>query len=288
MKMDRRLSNGLAWAGALLVIGIPAADYLAGTFSTPETANVAVVDVEQAAAEPEQKPEPVPELAEAAKPEPVKPVAEKPQAVAAAPEPKAAAGGDAVQGYMQSGRPLPSYITGSDAGEAVASAPAKPATPAQNSPVSPSTEQIASVAPVTETAAISPAATNAPGPEQVAAIPAKQPPVPMPLSMRPRQVSVPLASDRPLVIDEAVAAPVVAPPQPQSDIITAEDLEAWESGPLSDFLAQRSTQSSASYRVEQNEPVYEDEGFWLDEVPQGDRPIGRYPASDEQVYYLPF
>ena len=56
MKMDRRLTNGLAWAGALLVIGVPAADYLSGAFAGQSNPNVAVVDVEPAGrARPEER-----------------------------------------------------------------------------------------------------------------------------------------------------------------------------------------------------------------------------------------
>ena len=252
MKMDRRLTNGLAWAGALLVIGIPAADYLTGAFAgTPSVAviDAAPVAVETAAVVPPAAPKP--ETAEAPKP------AEKPQAVATNTS-------DPVSAFEQSGKPLPSYITGGDS--PAAAAPAKPVTERPTQQPAPA---VATPAPAV--------ATPAPV-EQVAALPAKTAPMPMPLSMRPKPVTVPLASNQPLIIDQPAAAPM---PPPPADIVTSEDLDDWESGPLNEFLARRNQQSSATYRVQQNAPAYDSNGFWLDEGPR-DR---RY---NDDVYYTPF
>lgn len=272
MKMDRRLSNGLAWAGALLVIGIPAADYLTGNFAGPGTPTMAVVDAapvatEAAAVTPAATTGPVVADAPKAAPTP----ATKPQAVANA--------SDAVSGFLQSGKPLPSYITGADAPVAVA--PAKPVTTPAATPVAPLPAQaVTTPAPVT---------TSPTQSEQVAALPAKTAPMPMPLSMRPQPVSVPLASSQPLIIDQpTTAAPVVPLQQQPNDIITSEDLDDWESGPLNEFLARRGQQSSATYRVQQNAPAYDSNGFWLDEGPQNPRPVQQYPQTDDDVYYVPF
>lgn len=269
MKMDRRLSNGLAWAGALLVIGIPAADYLTGTFAGAPS--LAVVDAAPVAAADTAavvpKPAPAVQVAEAPKPAP-KPV---PAPVA---KPQAATGAaDPVSGFLQSGKELPSYITGGDA--QTAAVPAKPpAQPQVIAPVAPKPTEVA---------------TTPPPAEQVAVLPATAAPTPMPLSMRPQPVSVPLASDQPLIIDQAATRPGIPAPQP-NDFLTSEDLEDWESGPLSEFLAKRGQQSSATYRVQQNvpPPPPQAEGFWLDEGPQGDRPIRRYQPIDDEIYYLPF
>lgn len=256
MKMDRRLTNGLAWAGALLVIGIPAADYLTGAFAG--TPSVAVIDAAPVAAEtaavvPPTAPKPA--AAEAPKP------AEKPQAVAST--------SDAVSAFEQSGKPLPSYITGGDSPTT-----ATPAKPVPERPAQQPAPAVATPAPAV--------AIPAPA-EQVAALPAKTAPMPMPLSMRPQPVSVPLASNQPLIINQPATAPVVPMQQP-NDIVTSEDLDDWESGPLNEFLARRGQQSSATYRVQQNTPAYDSNGFWLDEGPRNQR----YPQSDDDVYYTPF
>lgn len=280
MKLDRRLTNGLAWAGALLVIGIPAADYVTGTFAG--TPSVAVVDAEAEA------PTPVATRPVTATTSPSAPAAAKPQAVANA---------DPVNGLLQSGKPLPSYITGGDKpatpAKPVAATPAKPAsTPTVQQPNQPTQASTPTVTPTRPT-------ITTPD-QQVAALPTKDAPIPMPLSMRPRPVSVPLAStEAPLIIDQPTVPnnlPPASLPQAQqmpNDFVTSQDLDTWESGPLSDFLANRNRRSSANYTVQQNapppppEPVYgyDSSGFWLDQAPQGDRPIGRY---EDDVIYLPY
>lgn len=256
MKMDRRLTNGLAWAGALLVIGIPAADYITGAFAGTGTPSVAVVDANPVAVETAAV---VPAVADAPKTAPAP--AAKPQSVASASDP--------ISTFQQSGKPLPSYITGG--GNASTAAPAKPITqPAVQQP----TQAVTTPAPVT--------ATPAPV-EQVAALPAKVAPTPMPASMRPQPVTVPLASNQPLIIDQPTITPVAPIQQPQPDFVTSEDLDEWESGPLNEFLARRGQQSSATYQVQQNAPppAYDSDGFWLDEGPRNQR------YSDD-VYYTPF
>ena len=263
MKMDRRLTNGLAWAGALLVIGIPAADFITGTFAGSGTPSVAVVDADPVAPESTAVVPPAttkPVVADAAKTAPTP--AAKPQAVASASDP--------VSAFQQAGKPLPSYITGGDA--PATAVPSKPGTqPTLQQP----TQAVTTPAPVT--------ATPVPV-EQVAALPARAAPTPMPLSMRPQPVSVPLASNQPpLIIEQPTVAPVV-PVQQQNEFVTAEDLEDWESGPLNEFLARRGQQSSATYRVQQNTPApaYDSNGFWLDQGPSNQR------YSDDDVYYTPF
>jgi len=277
MKMDRRLTNGLAWAGALLVIGIPAADYLSGAFAGQSNPSVAVVDA---------APEAVEETAAvtpAATVTPAKPIAPVPHT---RPEIVTASTGTAVDSFLQSGKPLPSYITdgATPAKPAAAATPvAKPATPQQAVTQPPATQPAAPVAPV----------ATPPATEQVAVLPARVAPTPMPLSMRPKPITVPLASSQPLIVDEAAvqAAPVV--PVQNQNVVTSDDLADWESGPLSDFLARRGQQanSSVNYQVQQNrprQPQYNNNGVWLDELQNGDRPIRRLAPSDDDVYYLPF
>lgn len=284
MKLDRRLTNGLAWAGALIVIGIPAADYLTGTFSNGGTPSVAVVDAK-------------PETPAASQNKPAASVtpAEKPAAIANA--------GDPVGGFVQSGKPLPSYITGGDAPAAAT----KPAATAMPQPVSPKPATTQPSRPA-ETAtppatATRPAISTAAPAEQVAALPPKTAPIPMPLSMRPRPVSVPLASGQPpLIIDQPTNNPNLPPaslPQAQpmpNDVVTSQDLDTWESGPLSEFLARRGQGGSrVTYDVQRPRPQpqpqqpaygYDSNGFWLDQAPRGDQPVGRY--GDDDVIYLPY
>jgi hypothetical protein len=292
MQIDRRVTNGLAWAGVLLVVGIPTADILSAQFlgdPTPapsaQIAQIAVVEriapvpapLSQRPAAPVAKPEaqvatatpvkpvvvapPAKPIVEAAAATPAKPVVATP---AANPATRTA---DAVNAWLDSGKPLPSYITD----EPSAAQPIQvAATPPARAPIV--------AAPTTAPAAIDPV--------QVASI--QQPkvaPMPMPLSMRPSPVAVvrPAANAVPVAVvgpnnDLIVATPGTGPRPPAN--INAQELEDWESGPLAEFLAER--QGSRA------DVTYDNDGFFLDEGPnrQPRRP-GRVigPVDD---FFFPF
>jgi len=259
MNIDRRITNGLAWAGVALIIGVPTADFLSAQFlgdpARGEPARVAVIAPTAPMPAPlSQRPD-----APAARPE----AAVVPARPATAPTPAAepvakpaSQAADAVDAFVQSGRALPSYIR--DANAPAAPAPMAATTPAATRPVISTDPSPAAAAPV--------------DPIEVAAIPPqKVPPVPMPLSMRPAPVSVALAGE-PIVIPPGIAPAmppaVVGPPV----AVTARDLQDWETGPLADFLAQR--QGGNAYV----DPNYDSDGFFLDEGPnrpRRDRIIGR-------------
>lgn len=277
MKLDRRLTNGLAWAGALLVVGVPAADYLIGRFEQGQSEQVAVVDagnslstaapVDMETAGADGRPE---ETAVAARP---------------------AADRDAVQNFIDSGRPLPSYITGEDVPPAAAPVEVAKAPEATETAPAP-----AVVTPPPVAVATPPASEARPPIETVAAVPPKVAPIPMPLSMRPKAPAAIAPSTPPLIIDEPVPvaqpspspglqpAPIIVEPQ---GLVTAEDLESWETGPLSDFLAQRQRGSSATYRVQPSTDGFESDGFWLDEQPSSFRQNRNFPPAYEDGPFLP-
>src|SRR5690606_39099856 len=137
---DRRITNGLAWTGALLVIAIPAADIAMRQFRPDDTAQAVVVE-----------PAVTPSETEAVEPSLPTPTAQRPQtapqtetpdsateSTAAAPRPAPPAGetrpapdrvatareqaSEPVDTFLESGRSLPSYIT--DGGTASAGATA--------------------------------------------------------------------------------------------------------------------------------------------------------------------
>ena len=265
MKIDRRITNGLAWAGVVLVVGVPVADVvsaqLMGERVGGQTAQVAMIEPVAPAAEPAAPVQvaPVPVAASerpaapAAKPEPV--VAATP--VPAAPVTPAPAAEDTVQtgsvvdNYLKSGKALPGYITGAD------SAPP---------PVVPSQPKAA--ASVAAPVADDPVAVATLGSSKVA-------PIPMPLSMRPEPVLI--------VPDQNTSRSIQVSPSanPRSSAsVTYDDLSDWESGPLSEFLAKRQ-------RGRAVDPNYDPDGFFLDQGPnrgrQGDRLIG--PADE---VFFPF
>ena len=255
MKLDRRITNGLAWAGVILVVGVPTADLLSAQFSgdaTPARAQVAVVEpvapmpapLSQRPAAPVAKP-----VTEVAVATPAKPVAPAVTPPASAPQ---TAG--VVNNFLQSGKALPSYITG-------ASSTSVPA-------------QVAATPPV-RTPIVTTPAPVAPGvdPIQVAAIPPqKVAPMPMPLSMRPAPIRVPVATAMPSVPGDIVIPPGLVPVQPL-DTVTAADLDDWETGPLSEYLAKKQGRGSSANVTSDYDP----DGFFLDEGPspsRRDRVIG--------------
>ena len=290
MQIDRRVTNGLAWAGVLLVVGIPTADLLSAQFlgdptpvpsaqiamvqriapvpaplSQRPAAPVAKPEVQVAAATPAAKPvvvaPPAKPAVQAAAVAPAKPVVAAP---AANPATQTA---DAVNAWLDSGKPLPSYITD----EPSAAQPTQvAATPPARAPIV--------TAPTTVPAAIDPV--------QVASIqPPKVAPMPMPLSMRPSPVAVvrPAANAVPVAVvgpnNDLIVATPGSGPRPPADI-TAQELEDWESGPLAEFLAER--------QGSQADVTYDNDGFFLDEGPnrQPRRP-GRVigPVDD---FFFPF
>ncbi len=262
MQLDRRtITNGLAWAGAALIIAIPAADLIARQFSSEP--QVAVVE--------DATTRPAPDLptASAERPAPAtsnSAATPAPQSVATSPAQANATSGDAVDTYLQSGRELPSYISGGSGG---ASAPA----PVQTAAV-----------PAQQTQSVQPPATQ----NQQPARPVITPPravsgFPTPVSERPRVV----AAQTP-VIQPAVPAPVAQPAVPPliintpAPVVTAQDLEDWETGPLSDFLANRNGQRPAPAPS-----TYDGNGFWLDQGPNAGRG-SQFPQAYDNDYYYPF
>jgi hypothetical protein len=285
MKIDRRITNGLAWAGVLLVVGVPAADLVSAQFMgetavAPQAQVAVVARVAPVPAPLSQRPAaPVAELevqvAAVTPPKPVVPAmspapAESADQVAVVAPPKpatitpaatpvrpASETADAVDAWLNSGKPLPSYITD----ESVA--------PTQVA-VAPPTQAPLSTAPATP-----PIGTD---PIQVASIPQfKVAPVPMPLSMRPQAMPVAIRSSNDLIV-----APAGGGPRPPANV-SAEDLADWESGPLSEFLAQRQAQAGQG----QDDAYYDEDGFFLGDGPNApprrDRLIG--PAN---TYFFPF
>ena len=233
MQIDRRITNGLAWAGAVLIVAIPAADAALRQFGPTDTPQIAVVE-EQPAPAPAVEPEPVETAAPTPEPDPVSTAAASPQT----------AGSDAVDSFLQSGRDLPSYISDGS-----------PTQRTETAALTPTDESVAEPATTPEL-------------EPVAALPTKAVTFPTPVSERPAPVPrSAVTTQPPLVID-------------QPDIVvTAEDLEDWESGPLSEFLAR---QQAGPAPVS---PDYDPDGFFLDEGPNSSARVNRFPRANSYDDY---
>ncbi|MVS98734.1 hypothetical protein [Devosia marina] len=233
MQIDRRITNGLAWAGAVLVVAIPAADAALRQFGPTDTPQIAVVEKQSAPAPtpPVQAPEP----ALAAEPDPIE------TATTTINPPVAKS--DAVDSFLQSGKKLPSYISD---GSPTARTQSEHT---QTAALAPAEEEVTKPAPTPE-------------PEPVATLPTKVVTFPTPVSQRPAPVPrSAVITQPPLVID-----------QPDF-LVTAEDLENWESGPLSEFLARQQARAA---------PVpseYDPDGFFLDEGPNSSARVNSFPRA---------
>ncbi len=259
----RKITNGLAWAGAALIVAIPAADLIARQFSSEPVQQVAVVEQEVATT-------PAPELPTASTERPATTPTSAVANNATAPKPAAtASGGDAVDSFLQSGRELPSYISGGS-NAAPAPVPATPSTPATPTPQP------------TQTASVPPQQTQ---PAQPAATQPVRPPIatpratvgfPTPVSERPRIATAPVPVNPAPIVQPASPPLIINNPGP---VVTAQDLEDWETGPLSDFLANRGGQGQAQPPVN-----YDGNGFWLDQGPSSGRNT-QFPQAYDDYYY---
>ena len=270
MKLNSKVTGGLAWAGLVLILAVPSADMLtkpsawradtAGTDSEDVTAGGGAV-VRTAVV-----------------------TAPKPATRSMAPA-TAATSDDPVESYVASGKKLPSYIsdapTSGRAAPEVAAAPAEPA--ATRKIVVPSTPQTAAVKSDGTFAEDTDDITTA----SIETVGVTPPPVPYPASMRPvgRVASTATVGRQPLIIEDdplarrEVASQPVEPflPLGEPRIIDNDELEEWDSGSLADYLERRGLISESDQAVRTLESEFDEDGFFLSEGPNSRaRLIGRY------------
>ena len=126
-------------------------------------------------------------------------------------------------------------------------------------------------APAAAPVAVAPSQTD---PLVTAALtPAKIAPMPMPLSMRPEPVLIVEGPARTRSIQ--TGSDIVSR---SSASVTYDDLEDWESGPLSEFLARRQSGEPVA-------PDYDPDGFFLDEGPNGRQRGDRLIGPVEQPFF---
>jgi len=290
--MDRKVTNGLAWVGLLLVFGVPTADFLAQKFG-PERA-MATASV--AAAVPAVKPVAAVKEAKAEVPKPVAPIPATRSKVASE---------EPVEAFIKKGKALPSYISGEDAPAPAKTAAVepKPQVPVKKPAPTAKPEVVASApkptpavepeAPVktADTPRVIPGATPVSGasaePQVVVAQPKPQQgvttwanpqvaslepqqtlkaPIPMPATMRP--TSAPVEDFR----TGSVAAPVEDEIPEDDYYVSSEELADWESGPLEEFLAKR--RQAEGFQEQPRRPSgFDDDGFFLSDGPNDDEVI---------------
>jgi hypothetical protein len=245
MMLNSRVTWGLAWAGLALVVAVPSADMVAAQFSSRQAMVVDEVPAKQ---------KPAVEQVALIAPIPANRPANRDQVAAAKPAAPvvttAAAGNDIVDRFVSTGKKLPSYISGGDTAAVETPAPTKPvvqqpatqvavanpdkpvtwgeskwATPGGKDPLATAATKPAVTTPAPQET-VTDVAVLSPQPELIA-------PIPMPASMRPKSRAVAVTQPNPGIDPQTVAS------FNNTDRVTARDLQDWESGPLSDFLAQR-------------------------------------------------
>jgi hypothetical protein len=258
MKLNPKITGGLAWAGLIVILAVPGADML--TKEPAGAANRVAADID--------------------------------------PIHTADITADAVDSYLSSGKKLPSYISDAPTDTAAAKPAATvrlvaPATPAPTTAVTaPVVKPVTVPAPVVEVANVSPAKPA------VAAKPMLVAPVPYPVSMRPRApaaapaTNVARVEEAPLIVDEeavrrrdrAVSAVLDEAPRSNARVVTSDQLEEWDSGSLADYLERRGLMSEGEAQA-MNQRGSGAEGFWLDEGPSdGRRVIRRLPRRDSDFF----
>jgi hypothetical protein len=274
MKLNSKVTGGLAWAGLVLVLAVPSADMLTKPSAKSVTVTSDMDAIETASVAPAVKPV-VPAV------KPVTPATRQ-----------AAATGDVVEDYVSSGKKLPSYI--SDAPAAAAQEPVKvkpvlaPTTTAASTPAVKPTTTVAS------TPAVKVDGTFADDYDaNVAAIAPK----PYPVSMRPKPTTataaLPSGDEAPLIIDENELdqrEAAILPPEPigsatSPQIVTEDQLEEWDSGSLADYLERKGLIGDAEQATERLENQFDEDGFFLSDGPNRST-VQRRRANDEVDFFL--
>ena len=234
MKMNPKVTGALAWTGLVLVLAVPAANMLIGQ---PEARVALTSDMDQVTTSS------------------VKP-AVKPAASAAA---KPAATDDVVQEFVKSGKKLPSYISGADT----------PATDTASVPKAP-VKKPGTITINPDGTIDKPAAVVAPAEVATLPKPAVVAPVPLPASARPTVKAAP--AEAPLILDDAQVAARDPEPVyiPDSQVVTGDQLEEWDSGSLADYLARKGLLSNSAQAAPATEQ-YDPDGFFLSDGPNQSR-----------------
>lgn len=252
MKLDGKVKGGLAWAGLVVILAVPAANMVVGNQNSG-TANSAVTTSDASATKPLLK----------------VPAAAKPGATDPIQTASATTTEDPVDKLLSKGKKLPSYISDGDGATPAkpsASTTDKPTTPVKLKPISPTTP----IKAPTEVAAVAPTET---------------PPVPLPRDARPKATAVASlpAAEKPLIVDENKVrreenAAVEPFPLSDDEVVTGDQLEEWDSGSLADYLERKGLLSQTSA-----EEGYDPDGFYLDEGPNKKK---KKPVQDDDFFFF--
>lgn len=261
MKLNSKMTWGLAWIGLAVVVAVPSADFLTGKMGSgtaavvTSTTDPVVIPVAPKPVAPATIPAPV-----VAQPPVVKTAAVTTKVtkngvtIIPAGSSPATASTDPVDKLLNSGKPMPEYIT-NDTAKAAA----------------PSIE---------------------PAPTEVAALPVV-PPTPFPSTARPPAMPKTPAQVTPVIVDDsaddqaAIDTPDVTPgPVPPAGL-NDDNVVSWKQARLNRYLEKHglideSGRSSASVTTERPSNNYDPNGFYLSDGPNNSRAARR--ARLEQMF----
>ncbi len=242
MKLNSKVTWGLAWTGLAVIVAVPSADYITGRLSAGgDSAAVLTSDIE-----------PV-KTASVTPAQTVTTIKTK-DGISIVPAGGTPPAGDPVDKFLETGKPLPDYISNG-------AAPAKGETPIKSDTSGKGDTQVASLP--------EPAAAPTPFPSWARPKPSLRTPV----TTEPA-ASAPI---EPLVIvDETLTGSIVEPestgPVPPAPIV--DDSANWDAEGLRQYLEERGILDDggrSSATVTERSTTYDPDGYYLNEGPNGSR-----------------
>lgn len=252
MRLNSKLTWGLAWTGLAIVVAVPSADFLTGQ-AGGKTAAVLTSTTEPVV----DRPVTPPPTASARTASVTTTVT--PNGIKITPA-GSAGGADPVNDYLKANKALPDYISGGGAPASVA--------PTQVATVEPTPTVVAPVPfPSRPPDIVTPVRSATTGPTEL-------PP--------PDDVSTPFVVDDDPQLDQATVEPAgPVPPEPIGD-----EPRSWRGMTLEQYLDRNglvddgSTRSTATVTVtDRSDPNYDPDGFYLSDGPNGQ---GAYPRRPQR------
>lgn len=280
MKLNSKLTGGLAWAGLIVVLAVPSADLLMGKKDGDSVKTVTPVESTTPAITAPAVVAPASTAAEA----PVKPLSVRTIAIDK--------DGDPVETFVQSGKKLPSYISDAPTDQASAKPTTTPTlvvpgVPGSVKPVeNPEPTTDVALAPTFDDTLVAPTPYPAskrprPGINRPVTEVATTTPTVKPVTVAPITTVDPVTTataEQPLIVDEttiqkrdeAVAAVLddedeqftVTPNRVESD-----QLEEWDSGSLADYLEKKGLMTNRAQATNDDTTDFDEDGFFLDQGP---------------------
>ncbi len=244
MKLNSKVTWGLAWTGLAVVLAVPSADYITGRLGVRDAAAVLTSDVEPVKTASTTTAEPAPVPAKT-----VTTIKTK-DGISIVPAGSTPPAGDPVDRLLSSGKPLPDYISDGDT-------PSGSETPAE------SDTQVASLP--------EPAVAPMPFPSWARPKPTPRAPgVTAPAATPPTEPVVIVDGD---TLTGSIAEPESAGPVPPAPIV--DDSANWDAEGLRQYLEKRGIldggDDRSSATVTERSTTYDPDGFYLNEGPNGGR-----------------